>query len=502
MNTSVSSIIANQTKKRAAPTSDATLKWRKKEPFTMGSIDTQIDQSQPQYKDCIKNLDTQLSPKLILDERAAIEAGLAEGRVDDLLKVHTTVPFKAPASKAIIKAVAELNARDGTVSWHAIKSEMEAQGADAKTVEWFARLNLHAPLIEEKTFSYCVKNYLDHYDFSESEPKTLFEKLQARKFDPNNLSPEKEPLLKLNGIPVLYAGNVLTLVGHDKSGKSHLEAAIAKAITEPGTRHLGFSSDVSEGRAAYLDLEQDRSDFESLIIRKGIDPKKVAAYHLAGSSPKEARAALLAIIQGEENLVAVLIDGFADLLGSVNDDEEATELVANLMKIADLYQVAVIGVLHLNPGSDEKSRGHLGSQLGRKSQTVLQVKNLPDGSRVVFTQRARKRPIPEGQGVRFAWDEGLHTFAEVNGTPAEIKQAQKIEEWTRTLQSVQAETDMLAWKYNDLVKAIQSAEGVKSPTTAKTRIKDWLNAGLLNFDSTRGTYISTLSGSTSQNDQN
>jgi len=324
---------------------------------------------------------------------------------------------------------------------------------------------------------------------SEDElPSSLFDKLQSLKFDPDNLAPTKEPLLLLNDVPVLYAGNLLTLVGHDKSGKSHVEAAIAKATTE-GTRHLGFTcADV--GRIAYIDCEQDRTDFESLLLRAGCDAEKVAGYHLTGLSVSDAKSALVAILEGEQNLRAVLIDGFADLLGSVNDEEQAIGLVRYLMATALRYEVAIIGVLHLNPGSDEKSRGHLGSQLGRKSQTVLQIKQSDDGSRVLFTQRARKRSIPEAHGVRFAWCEESQGFVEIEGTPGEIKQAQKLEEWTRLLREIEAETKMLAWKNKVLVCAIMEAEGVKK-RTAQTRIKQWLDAKLLKYDANRGVYTST-----------
>lgn len=319
---------------------------------------------------------------------------------------------------------------------------------------------------------------------------TAFDRLQSRKFDPANLTPEKEPLLSLKDIPVLFAGNVLTLVGPDKSGKSHIEAAIAKAITEPGTRHLGFTS-TAGGRIAYLDLEQEKTDFESLLLRANCDSEQVAGYHLTGYNAAQAKAALVAIMEGERDLRACMIDGFADLLNDVNDSEESNNLVAELMAMAEKYDVAILGVLHLNPNSEDKSRGHLGSQLGRKSQTVLQVKPQTDGSRTIFTQRARKRPIPESQGIRFEWSEDAHGFVEIEGTPGEIKQAEKVDDWTRTLYDIQAETEMKAWKYGELCKAIAKAEGVKE-RTAKSRVGDFLKAGLLTHGATTGNYTSAL----------
>lgn len=324
------------------------------------------------------------------------------------------------------------------------------------------------------------------------QDQTLFEKLQIRKFDPANLTPEKRPILSLGDSPVLYSGNLMTVTGQDKSGKSHIEAAIARAITAPGSRQLGFTSSAG-GRICYLDFEQDRNDFENLLIRSGCDPEQISGYHLTGFNAQEAKAALTAIMEGEHDLRACLIDGFADLLNDVNDASESNQLVAELMAMAEKHEVAIIGVLHLNPGSESKTRGHLGSQLSRKSQTVLQIKVDTDGTRTVFTQKARKKPIPESQGVRFAWCEDSHGFVEIEGTPGEVKQAAKVDEWTRMLYDIQAHTAMLAWKNKDLNLAIRSEESV-SERTAQTRIKQLLKAGLLKHCASRGVYTSTLKG--------
>ena len=172
----------------------------------------------------------------------------------------------------------------------------------------------------------------------------------------------------------------------------------------------------------------------------------------------------------------------------------------NLTCAANKYEVAIIGVLHLNPGSDEKSRGHLGSQLGRKSQTVLQINQVKDGSRVLFTQRARKRSIPKAQGVRFDWCNESKGFVEIEGTPGEIKQANKVEDLSRTLRNIEAETEMLAWKFTELKKAIEKEDDVKD-RTARNRINDMLKAKLLKHDSTRGIYTSNLPTASIKNEQ-
>ncbi len=322
--------------------------------------------------------------------------------------------------------------------------------------------------------------------------ESLFAKLQTRKFDPANLTPEKEPILSLRGCPALFAGNLAALVGSEKSGKSHVIAAAARAITAPGSRQLGFESPAG-GRIVYLDFEQDRSDFESLILRSGCDPEQISAYHLAGFMPNEARAALHAIAENEQGLVAILLDGYADLVSDPNDQSEANAFVAELMGLAERKQIAVFGILHLNPGSEEKSRGHLGSQLGRKCQTVFSIKTLKDGTRILYTAKARKRPVLESEGICFVWSDSARGFVEMQETPRDIRAAEQRSDFEQTLRRIQDLTGMLAWRNAELCEAIQQVEHVKK-RTAQSRVKAFCDRGLLAHCATRGIYTSKLEG--------
>jgi hypothetical protein len=327
-------------------------------------------------------------------------------------------------------------------------------------------------------------------DVTNKEKLSLFEQLQTRKFDPNNLTEPLEPILELKNTPIISSGNLLVLKAHDKSGKSHVMAAMAKAITQGG-RHLGITSRVN-GRVAYIDCEQDREDFERLMLRQGGgDQDKLAAYNITGYGPKESREATQAILEGEEEIIALLIDGYADLCLDLNDASDANDLVAWLMALAEKHRVAIIGVLHLNPGSQEKSRGHLGSQLDRKSQTSLQISTENDGTRCIYTSKARKRPVPKSNAVRFEWSDDAGAFVEINGTPGEIKLAQKAEDLTRTLRDVEANTGMMAWKFKELKEEIEQVESIKD-RAARNRILAMLSANLLKHNSKVGTYTSNL----------
>ena len=156
-----------------------------------------------------------------------------------------------------------------------------------------------------------------------------------------------------------------------------------------------------------------------------------------------------------------MIDGYADLIGDVNDAEQSNQLVSELMAAAEKFNVAIVGVLHLNPGSEEKSRGHLGSQLGRKSQTVLQIKRDGD-RRVMFTQRARKKPLDEKDGVVFEWSDQKHGFVELDFTPGDAKAFELREKRRSLLNDIILATGVTSWSVDDLDAAIMASQGCTS----------------------------------------
>lgn len=80
-------------------------------------------------------------------------------------------------------------------------------------------------------------------------------------------------------------------------------------------------------------------------------------------------------------LGVVSIDGFVDCIDNFNDLVECVDFTQSLMKYSTLSKSHITGVLHLNPGTD-KARGHLGTILQQKCETVVQVKDEGDYSSV------------------------------------------------------------------------------------------------------------------------
>ena len=108
----------------------------------------------------------------------------------------------------------------------------------------------------------------------------------------------------------------------------------------------------------------------------------------------------------------VVIDGIADLQRNTNDLEESDALVTELMALSTLAETHILCVLHTNPGSDQ-ARGHLGSSLQRKAETVLFVHRVGETS-VVEPQFCRNEPFE-----RFAFTINEEGIPEICDLPNE-----------------------------------------------------------------------------------
>ena len=310
---------------------------------------------------------------------------------------------------------------------------------------------------------------------SDPEENSLWQFLQKREFDEMEPPPVQPPILKLGDVGVIWKGNIHTLVAPSKSGKTHAMASMIRALVT-GERSLGWNCDKVKGRVVYLDFEQDAEDFYNVLAKHaGVTSHDVSAYRLAGLSATEAQQAVRMILEKIPDVDVIIMDGYADLTNDTNDPEESNGLIASWMALVSEYDFALLGALHLNPGSESKSRGHLGSQLERKSKTVLKIDVDADGVRETYTQFARKQPVFKGKGIFWQWvDDGFVEVADKATREAAEKLAEERVEFDQFLMT----QTVRQWSHNALVNAIQNClkNGEKvSESTAKRRIKQWLD---------------------------
>jgi hypothetical protein len=182
-------------------------------------------------------------------------------------------------------------------------------------------------------------------------------------------------------------GNFSLVKGKAKSKKSFfINMAIAAAVGK-GLLQNKLRSPLKDGfnQVLYFDTEQSKYHVQRAVKRictqigVGV-PSNLNTYGLRKSSPSERLKLVEYAIENTPNLGFVVIDGIRDLITSINDEAEASNIASKLLKWTEEYNIHMVVVLHENPGSD-KARGHIGTELMNKAETVIALQvDKYDGS--------------------------------------------------------------------------------------------------------------------------
>ncbi len=228
--------------------------------------------------------------------------------------------------------------------------------------------------------------------------------------------PDPQPIVRIWGNLIASRCYISAVVGLAKSRKTFLTAAVASGFLS-SSDFLGFDTPTT-GKVVYIDTEQSRAHVHKVARRilrsiglptnRNHDQLVVAALReLTPDQRKEATGEILRRYKPD----LLILDGVADLCNDPNDLHESEALTCELMRWSSEYDNHILCVLHSNPGGD-KARGHLGSTLLRKAETVMLVK--ADGATsVVSPQYCRNEPFTE-----FAFQIDANGLPEACGIPA------------------------------------------------------------------------------------
>ncbi len=355
---------------------------------------------------------------------------------------------------------------------------------------------------------------------------TLMERLEALRYDPDAPPPPDEVCLTLLGRPVGARGNVTAIQAKQKAGKTGvISAKIAAVIrgdqqTQGDT--LGFEwIGEATGAILHFDTEQSRADWHASVERarkrSGVsETRRLHSYSLVTFKIAERmeilRRKMKAIAQ-HGKIDCVIIDGIADLQLGVNNEEQAIDLVAELMRLAQEYDCVIITVIHENPGTDGgKTRGHLGSELQRKAFANIRVdKDSETDVSTIYGTEIRKGSIPKAQGLCIMWNEaeGMHVtigiYSELAGQQKEnAKTVKEREKWSEIYELATDENGTKCvcpeLSPDQAAKIIQDMNGTKKPPltdTIKHQMQRAEIAGVLR-KSGRGTWAMNTTGQTGQ----
>jgi hypothetical protein len=231
----------------------------------------------------------------------------------------------------------------------------------------------------------------------ENKKIDLTSKLYETRLDPNK-EVAKQPVL-LSVVqrmgtqtvcnPIFTLGDLSLIQGRQKSKKTFFTSVICTAILNEYSFIDKLSPEPPEGTTIVV-FDTEQSDYYGQITNKRIHKMSggVEFYYFAlrDSNPKERQDILEHFLSTHKGKISyILIDGIVDLLYDFNDLKECSELVQWVMRITKEYNVHCSCILHEN-NADGKARGHVGTMLAQKAETVLRIKkNEKQPSRSTIT---------------------------------------------------------------------------------------------------------------------
>lgn len=217
--------------------------------------------------------------------------------------------------------------------------------------------------------------------------------------------PEPQVLVSRDGLPVCTRGNISMVVGLPGARKSFLCTGIAGAFLSSSC--IGLKGEIDGGKLLWLDTEQADGHVARIGRRlnrivgneENINDSRIKIHRLREYAPDKRRKVMESCVKMYRPDF-IVVDGVADLITDANDVSQSTAIVNDLMRISKEYDCHILVVVHANVGS-EKARGHLGSEVLRKAETVITVKADGETSKCIFAKTRDKRPSDFSFGVEY-----------------------------------------------------------------------------------------------------
>jgi len=189
---------------------------------------------------------------------------------------------------------------------------------------------------------------------------------------------EPLPLISLAGKPLFTRGNISCISGRAKSRKTFLLCLLSAQFIE----------NEDNGKVMIFDTEQGLFHAQKAIKRihrllewdENINNERLRAFFLRELT-SEQRLEFVKNAIGHFKPDLVFVDGIRDLMNDFNSIAESSEIVNLLMKLSSENNNHICVILHENKG-DNNLRGHAGTEIQNKSESVISVEKEGDVSAV------------------------------------------------------------------------------------------------------------------------
>ena len=303
------------------------------------------------------------------------------------------------------------------------------------------------------------------------------------------------PIMCYNGTAFATLRNFSVVIGLPKSRKTWFSQMVAGSFLAAQVgKHYDdklAGEEINDGNASVLIIDTEQGDYRAAKMQSTIaaiarlDTEQVGKYLTTLSMRKFGSdisfiATVAQMILQRPSLV--IIDGIADLVTNPNDPAQSAIIYQFLLQASAKYNCHIMVVIHANQSALSKDkaepmsrgRGHLGSDLERKSEANIWLEKPETDSTVtnVFFTSTRDK-TPENFAFRI---DGANIPSPCDFVAVTSKQERENEKIAQVVQVMKSKQVSL-WSAGNLKQDLTALS--ISESTAKRLIKLALDAGLI-----------------------
>ena len=205
---------------------------------------------------------------------------------------------------------------------------------------------------------------------------------------------------------IFSLGNISVITGKAKTRKTFALGIIAAAALGAENIPGRLKGTLPEGKRKVLYFDTEQSKYDAQLTAKRINAicgdtgemDNFIMYGMAAIKQAERKELIEYAIKNTPGVGFVIIDGVRDIIPSINNEEQATDLIDDLRVWATTLGIHITSVLHKNKGKgDTEVRGWLGSEMINKAETVIALNREPNDPSIstAAPEQTRKRPFEE-----------------------------------------------------------------------------------------------------------
>jgi len=197
-------------------------------------------------------------------------------------------------------------------------------------------------------------------------------------------------IAKIGNTNKFSKGNISVWTGAAKSKKTFAMTMLVSSMMG-GIDLRGQFYSYAQNKVLWIDTEQSPYDVQKVVKRlKELSGKEdnLIMYALRPLSPAQ-RVEMIDEALTKHEVDVLIIDGARDLIMDINEAKESTEIVTRIMKWSYDYNIHVSTVVHQSTAG--KVRGHIGTELENKAESVIKVTRQEDDINVSEIQEVYGR---------------------------------------------------------------------------------------------------------------